>query len=109
LLKRVLAEGAAPALGRHVQIAERLRRRIPLRWRNWVKRNLPLAVQDQLTLFWRSGGIDWRSILAFAMFCDLEGYIRINLRGREARGFGGAGDRLRCPVPPHRGRAWQLH
>jgi len=44
-------------------------------------------VQDRLTLFWRSGAIDWRSTPAFAMHADAEGHIRINLRGREAQGW----------------------
>jgi predicted AlkP superfamily phosphohydrolase/phosphomutase len=87
MLRRVLAGPGAPALGRLVRIAEPLRQKIPLRWRHGIKRHLPMAVQDRLTLFWRSGGIDWRSAPAFAMYADVEGHIRINLRGREAQGW----------------------
>jgi predicted AlkP superfamily phosphohydrolase/phosphomutase len=64
-----------------------LRKRIPLRWRTWVKSRLPLALQDRLTLFWRSGKKDWSRTPAFCLFSDLSGYIRINLRGREAAGI----------------------
>jgi predicted AlkP superfamily phosphohydrolase/phosphomutase len=52
-----------------------------------VKRILPIPVQDRLTLLWRTGGIDWNTTKAFAAFCDLDGYIRINLRGREPSGI----------------------
>jgi predicted AlkP superfamily phosphohydrolase/phosphomutase len=86
MLQRVLAGSGAPARGRHLRIAERLRQKIPPRWRQGVKRRLPMPVQDRLTLFWRSGGIDWRSAPAFAMYSVVEGHIRINLRGREAQG-----------------------
>jgi predicted AlkP superfamily phosphohydrolase/phosphomutase len=38
------------------------------------------------------GGIDWPTTRAFVQMCDLDGYIRINLRGREAAGFVEPGD-----------------
>jgi predicted AlkP superfamily phosphohydrolase/phosphomutase len=66
---------------------DRLRALIPIRLRSWIKTRLPIALQDRLTLFWRTGGIDWARTRAFAAFCDLDGYVRINLRGREAAGI----------------------
>ncbi len=65
---------------------ERLRATLPVRWRNQIKNHLPRAIQDRLTLFWRTSGIDWSSTKAFVPFGDQEGYVRINLRGREAAG-----------------------
>ena len=64
-----------------------LRGLVPAGVRSWTKRRLPLAVQDWLTLFWRTRGIDWRKTNAFANFSDLYGYIRINRQGREADGI----------------------
>jgi len=64
-----------------------LRELLPIRFRSFVKTRLPTAVQDRLTLFWRTGGINWQDTRAFAAFCDLDGYIKINLKGREAEGI----------------------
>jgi predicted AlkP superfamily phosphohydrolase/phosphomutase len=88
MLKRILADDdraddPAPA----TRQSQRLRALLPIRFRSWVKNRLPIAVQDRLTLFWRTGGIDWSTTRAFAAFCDLDGYIRINLKGREAQGI----------------------
>ncbi|MEO0996752.1 MAG: alkaline phosphatase family protein [Pseudomonadota bacterium] len=66
---------------------DRLRGMLPIRLRSWVKNRLPIALQDRLTLYWRLRGIDWSRTRAFAAFGDLDAYIRINLRGREAQGI----------------------
>ena len=88
MLSRVLSDVAdtrRPAT-RHRPL-DRLRAFVPIRLRSWIKNRLPISVQDRLTLFWRTGGIDWGNTRAFAAFCDLDGYVRINLRGREAAGI----------------------
>jgi predicted AlkP superfamily phosphohydrolase/phosphomutase len=88
MLDRILAENnpsAEPAPAN--RLSKKLRTLLPIRFRSWVKNRLPITLQDRLTLFWRTGGIDWRSTRAFAAFCDLDGYIRINLKGREAQGI----------------------
>jgi len=72
-----------------------LRELLPIRLRSHIKNRLPTAVQDRLTLFWRTGGIDWRKTRAFAAFCDLDGYIKINLKGREAEGIVEPGEEYR--------------
>jgi predicted AlkP superfamily phosphohydrolase/phosphomutase len=36
---------------------------------------------------WTTGGIDWKQTAAFALRSDLQGYIRINLKGRESLGI----------------------
>jgi predicted AlkP superfamily phosphohydrolase/phosphomutase len=64
----------------------RLRAGIPNEWRSRVKTLLPLEWQDRLTTFWRVGGVNLRSTPAFPLVADLQGYIRINVRGREAEG-----------------------
>ena len=66
---------------------QRLRKLIPLELRYKVRRWLPFWLQDQLTAFWRMGRIDWSLTPAVSLLADLQGYIRINLRGREAAGI----------------------
>jgi predicted AlkP superfamily phosphohydrolase/phosphomutase len=88
MLTRVLEDrrsGDEPQ--RAPRLIDRLRRWVPDEWRARVKKHLPMTLQDRLTLFWRSGGTDWASTKAFVVFCDLDGYIRINLRGRERDGI----------------------
>lgn len=46
-----------------------------------------MPLQDRLTSFWRTDGIDWETTPAFAMLSDLQGCIRINRVGREAKGI----------------------
>ena len=84
MLDRVLtgrAEGT-PRLG----MLQRLRAGIPNEWRSRVKSLLPMGVQDRLTIFWRVGGVQLRSSAVVPLVADLQGYIRINVRGREAEG-----------------------
>lgn len=66
---------------------QRLREKVPLRFRSLVKDNLPFAWQEFLTRFWRRRKVDWSVTQAFAPDADLHGYIRINLRGRERLGI----------------------
>lgn len=88
MLTRILSgRGSEDGPAHKNRLADRLRAMLPVRLRSWVKNTLPISAQDRLTLFWRTGGIDWSETKAFAAFCDLDGYIRINLRGREAAGI----------------------
>lgn len=66
---------------------QRLRKLVPLGLRHRVRRRLPSRLQDRLTAFWRMGGIDWNVTPAATLIADLQGYIRINLRGREVNGI----------------------
>ena len=88
MLARVLGDGRdgeQPA--RRTRLTDRLRKLVPDELRARVKQRLPQGVQDKLTLHWRSSGVDWSLTEAFVAFCDLDGYIRINLRGRERDGI----------------------
>lgn len=84
MLSRVLA-GDAPDV--KPGVLDKLRALVPADARSWIKTRLPIFMQDRLTLFWRTRGIDWSKTSAFAAFSDLYGYVRINLRGREAEGM----------------------
>ena len=85
MLGRILSgSSSAPAQG--TGALHRIRGLIPNAWRHAVKRRLPFELQDRFTAFWRLGGTDWSRTRAFSQVADLEGCIRINLRGREAAG-----------------------
>ena len=60
---------------------------LPESWRLAIKRRLPMTWQDRLTTSYFMGPIDWPTTPAFCLIADLQGYIRINVRGREARGI----------------------
>jgi predicted AlkP superfamily phosphohydrolase/phosphomutase len=93
MLRRVLAGGppAAEGVGRP-GLLKRMRELIPNRWRHEVKQRLPLALQDRLTAFWRVGRVDWSATRAFCLVADLQGYVRLNVRGREAEGIVAPGE-----------------
>jgi len=65
----------------------RLRGWIPLSVRSSVKSALPVQARHWLTAFWRQNREPWGSTRAFSMLADTQGWIRINLRGREAQGI----------------------
>ena len=70
----------------------RLRRLIPLPIRHALKKSLPFDLQDRLTSFWRLGGTDWSKTPAFALVSDFDGFVRINLEGRERDGIVSPGE-----------------
>jgi len=93
MLSRILADKASAGEPlRKPRLSDRLRALIPNEFRSRVKARLPYWIQDKLTLYWRTGDIDWSTTRAFAAFGDLDGYIRINLRGREAQGIVAPGE-----------------
>jgi predicted AlkP superfamily phosphohydrolase/phosphomutase len=51
-----------------------------------LKSRLPLGLQDRLGMYWRAGSRDWTKTRAFPLTADVDGYVRVNLRGREAAG-----------------------
>ena len=79
-------EGRAPREADLRPILQRIRRVLPLEFRHRLKHSLPRTWQDRLTTFWRTepGGFAGRR--AFCLNADLQGYIRLNLRSREAAG-----------------------
>jgi predicted AlkP superfamily phosphohydrolase/phosphomutase len=68
------------------RLLEWLRGLVPARWRHEIKSRLPYAFRRNLTRFWR-GGYDWQKTRAFALLSDSGGWIRVNLKGREAQGI----------------------
>ncbi len=74
------------------KILHRLRKNIPSTWRYEVKHRLPVILQDRLGLFWRMGDVNWQDTQAFCLIGDTQGFIRINLKGRESMGIVEPGD-----------------
>jgi len=68
-------------------LLKRLRQAVPLSWRSAIKNRLPIGVQHWLTRFWRRAKVDWSRTPAFTLLPDLQGFIRINLKGREREGI----------------------
>jgi predicted dehydrogenase/predicted AlkP superfamily phosphohydrolase/phosphomutase len=64
-----------------------VRNMIPEWLRMAVTRSLlPRSVQEKLSLRWKTAGISWNQTRAFLIENSNEGYIRINLKGREPQG-----------------------
>jgi predicted AlkP superfamily phosphohydrolase/phosphomutase len=88
MLQRILEDRTSDGEPiRKGRFSEQLRQLIPEHWRARIKHRLPQWLKDKLTVYWRSDGLDWSRTRAFAAFCDLDGYVRINLRGRERDGI----------------------
>lgn len=68
-------------------VIKKIRNKIPLEWRSNLKTLLPIQIQDKLTAYWRMGGTDWEKTKVFNLLADLQGYIRVNLKGREKEGI----------------------
>lgn len=68
-------------------IIKKARNLIPLELRSNLRKLLPVWLQDKMTAYWRMAGIDWSKTQVFNMIADLQGYIRINLKGREKEGI----------------------
>jgi len=66
---------------------KKFRSLIPLEWRSNLRKLLPYRLQDKMTAYWRMGKIDWSATKVFNLVADLQGYIRINLKGREKEGI----------------------
>jgi predicted AlkP superfamily phosphohydrolase/phosphomutase len=69
-----------------------IRNMIPERLRIAVTQTLlPRSIQEKLSLRWKTAGIAWSQTRAFLIENANEGYIRINLRGRDPDGTVGPG------------------
>jgi predicted dehydrogenase/predicted AlkP superfamily phosphohydrolase/phosphomutase len=65
-----------------------VRNLIPKSFRAAVSRALiPRSVKEKLSLHWKTAGIAWQHSRAFLIDNANEGYIRINLKGREPQGI----------------------
>jgi predicted AlkP superfamily phosphohydrolase/phosphomutase len=71
----------------HAGLFRRIGEALPNSWRRSVTTHLPHRFRNRLMTMWTTGGIDWENTAAFALRADLQGYVRINLKGREKQGI----------------------
>ena len=68
--------------------ASRLRNLVPKPVRAMVSKYiLPRSINEKLSLHWKTADIDWSSTRAFLIDNANEGYVRVNLKGREPEGI----------------------
>jgi predicted dehydrogenase/predicted AlkP superfamily phosphohydrolase/phosphomutase len=81
------ASGAAENGKIKADVTSTMRKMIPKSVRVAVSRALlPRSVNEKLSLHWKTAGISWQHTRAFLIENANEGYIRINLKGREPEG-----------------------
>jgi predicted AlkP superfamily phosphohydrolase/phosphomutase len=68
-----------------------VRQAIPLGVRQSVTRCLPRSLHYRLSMKWVNGAIDWERSRVYCIPNSNEGYLRVNLRGRDPRGMVGQG------------------
>lgn len=76
---------ASPA--RRIDPVKFVRDLLPKDFRKSLARRLPTALRDKLAQRVDTADIDWSRTRAYCLPTDLEGYIRVNLRGREPQGI----------------------
>ncbi len=74
---------AAPRQG----LVYRLKKALPWKVVRQVTRRLPSSVNHALVPLWSRRMLDWSATRFFALPVDLNGYLRINVRGRDAAGI----------------------
>ncbi len=87
MLAAVLRGGPLPADGGGAGAIWRLRAAIPPGARGAIAQALPDRAALDLTARLELRGIDWSQTAAFCHPADNQGYIRLNLRGREREGI----------------------
>lgn len=65
----------------------KVRSAVPPHWRLRVTKTVPDEVALRLWAFLHLRGVDWSSTRAFSLPSDHDGYIRLNVRGRERDGI----------------------
>jgi predicted AlkP superfamily phosphohydrolase/phosphomutase len=78
--------GGAPPPSRKFDPVKALRDLLPKDFRKSLARRLPTALRDKLAQRVDMAGVDWGRTRAYCLPTDLEGCIRINLKGREPMG-----------------------
>jgi predicted AlkP superfamily phosphohydrolase/phosphomutase len=96
LLPQVLSRSGFTAVPSHTgnftggsrrPLLSRLRNAVPPPLRSAISARLPWQLRDRLVAEISTADVDWNRTRAFALPTDLEGCIRINLRGREPHGI----------------------
>jgi predicted AlkP superfamily phosphohydrolase/phosphomutase len=85
MLARVLAGGEHGQ--RSVSAIRRFGEALPHEWLRAITKSIPKPLRNRLVTMWSAGALDWKATPAFTCRADLQGYIRINLKGREPLGI----------------------
>lgn len=85
MIDRVLGQGAGATVGSSPLWW--LRRCVPASWRDRGASLIPDRVACAITGRLETLGRDWRRTRAFAVPCDTQGFIRLNVAGREREGI----------------------
>ncbi len=85
MLARVL-EGRGDARPRR-GLLRRVGEALPVEWRRAAALHVPARLRNRIMTLWSAGGTRWDRTRAFTLRADLQGYIRVNLAGREQRGI----------------------
>jgi predicted AlkP superfamily phosphohydrolase/phosphomutase len=64
-----------------------LREKVPAPLQNAIAQAVPVSVRDWVVIRQISSGYDWARTPGFPLLSDLNGYLRLNLRGREKQGM----------------------
>lgn len=80
-------DAGAPVSRARFDPVKALRDLLPKDFRKSLARRLPTALRDKLAQRVDTADIDWSRTRAYCLPTDLEGYIRVNLRGREPHGI----------------------
>ena len=102
-------DAAEPA--RRLDPVKALRDLLPKDFRKSLARLLPTRLRDKLAQRVDTAAIDWSRTRAFCLPTDLEGCIRINLKGREPQGIVEPGAEYEALLPRARRprcRSWSI-
>jgi predicted AlkP superfamily phosphohydrolase/phosphomutase len=85
MIGRVLGE--KEPVPRRAGLFRRIGETLPLELRRALTKRVPTRLHNRLMTMWSTGGINWEKTEAFTLRADLQGYIRVNLKGREPKGI----------------------
>ena len=68
-------------------IVRMLREHVPASIQNRIARLVPVSVRDEVVSRSVVGGNDWSETSGFDLAADMNGYLRLNIRGREREGI----------------------
>jgi predicted AlkP superfamily phosphohydrolase/phosphomutase len=85
ILARIQAHSGG--MSSHSGLLFRMKQRLPLRPIRVITNRIPQAIHDPLLALMSRRMFDWRTTKCFPVEMDSAGYLRINLKGREAQGI----------------------
>ncbi|MEO8464107.1 MAG: alkaline phosphatase family protein [Gammaproteobacteria bacterium] len=90
------AGGGSDPAARSGSLLSRIKASLPPSARRWIADRLPMSLRDKIGASLQAARTDWSRSRAFTLPTDLEGYVRINLKGREPQGIVEPGEPYRA-------------